>query len=339
MVYGKENKKDGMMMKGNIIFLYGTDEVALNIKKEEHIKSYFKENSPDVTVIEAPGSYDAYVNALEGQSLFANSSAVVIRNPFFLKKVAESKKEEKEWERFFDTLKNLSSDTLLIISVDGKPDGRMKITKALLTISQKEECNLLKPEEGAGVMIRMLMNRGKRIEMSARMYLEAVVSTWSTISKPFLETECDKIILMAGDAPVISKRLLEYALPEYMDRGIFKFTEALLKKRADVVLQGADHIFTTSEETLRSIGFLAYRFRQIKIYREMKRNRRPSGEIQKILGFRSQWHMNNFEKEIGSVTEYEAEWFLVHLFRYQLNARSGGNTEIKDLLLTYCLWK
>ena len=93
------------MMRGNIIFLYGTDEVALNIKKEEHIKSYFKENSPDVTVIEAPGSYDAYVNALEGQSLFANSSAVVIRNPFFLKKAAESKKEEKEWERFFDTLK------------------------------------------------------------------------------------------------------------------------------------------------------------------------------------------------------------------------------------------
>lgn len=69
-------------------------------------------------------------------------------------------------------------------------------------------------------MARMLMDCGKRVEPEARAYMEEVIGSWETISRPFLQTECDKIVLMAGNRTGISKKLLEYALPEYMDQGI-----------------------------------------------------------------------------------------------------------------------
>ena len=80
-------------------------------------------------------------------------------------------------------------------------------------------------------MARMLMDCGKRVEPEARAYMEEVIGSWETISRPFLQTECDKIVLMAGNRTGISKKLLEYALPEYMDQGIFKFTDALIAKK------------------------------------------------------------------------------------------------------------
>lgn len=79
-------------------------------------------------------------------------------------------------------------------------------------------------------MARMLMDCGKRVEPEARAYMEEVIGSWETISRPFLQTECDKIVLMAGNRTGISKKLLECALPEYMDQGIFKFTDALIAK-------------------------------------------------------------------------------------------------------------
>lgn len=327
-----------MNTKEQVIFLYGTDGVTMSERKEAWIKKYFKGGTPDITVIEAPGSYEAYQSALGGQSLFTADSVVILENPFFFKKSPATKKEEKAFALLIETLTHLPGEILVIFCVDGSVDKRLKAVKEIGNIAHTEECNLILPKEGAMVMARMLMDGGKRLDASARSYLEEVVGSWSVLSRPLLQTECDKIILMAGDRNTITRRLLEVALPDYMNQGIFPFTNALLRKNADAVLARADRVFINPAETIKSIGFLASRFRKIKMYKEMKRHRVSPGEIQKALGMNG-WGMKYFEQEIAPVTEADAEWFLVHLFQYQLQSREGGSDTLKDLLLTFCLRK
>ncbi len=326
-------------VKENCRILYGDDPVSISIRKEEIIREYFHGEIPDVTVLEPPGNYDYYRNYLGGQSLFSAQTAVVIQEPFFIKKAMKSAKEEKAFAEFMELLKELSSDTLVIFTAEGSLDKRTKAVKELLSVCRGEECSLLPPKEGASVMVRLLMDAGKRVEPEARSYLEEVLGSWSVLSRPLLQTECDKIVLMAGDRPGISQRLLEAALPDYMDQGIFRFTDALLAKKASVVLQSADRVFTNPSETLKNIGFLASRFRKIKMLKEMQRNRKPIPDMQKILEIRNQWAWKSLLKDASHITEADAEWFLVRLFDYQMGIRQGSSETLKDLLLQFCLRK
>lgn len=322
--------------KNNCFFLYGDDPVSANIRKNSLISSYFHGKAPEITLFDGNGSFEEYKNALEGQSLFTAETAVIIHNPPFLKR--RSEKEDKKEEAFLETLKELPPDILFIILLDGKPDKRTRIIKSLLAICMSEEYSLMNPRDAAGTMIRMLADEGKRVDYEARGYLETVLSSWEQISAPLLKTECDKIVLMCGNRDTVTRRLLEAALPDYMNQGIFRFTDALLDKKAGVVLESADRVFTDISTTIKNLGFLSSKFRKIKIFHEMKRNRRPEGEIRQALGIRSSWMWRNMQNEAAKVGEKEAEWFLLQIFNYQMKTRQGSSEiELKDLLLTYCM--
>ncbi len=323
----------------NCRILYGNDRVSVSIRKEEIIKSYFKNEDPDVTVLEPPGSYAEYKNMLEGQSLFSSKMAVVIEDPFFLKRKLSNKKEETAFQDFILLLKNLSSDVLVIFTVFDVLDKRIKTVKEILLVCKGEECSLMKPENGASFMVQLLMKEGKRVEPEARMYLEEVLRAWEVLSKPLLQTECDKIVLMAGEKQSISRKLLEAALPDYMDQGIFRFTDSLLDKKASVILESAEKVFRNPEETIKSVGYLASRFRKIKMLKEMQRNKVPVLKMQKMLDIKNHYGLDYLVKDAKKVTEEEAEWFLLELFDYQFDLRFKGNDGLKDLLLKYCLRK
>lgn len=326
------------LAKNNCFFLYGDDPVSANIRKNGLIQSYFHGNPPEVTVFDGNGSLEEYKNALEGQSLFTAETAVVIHNPPFLKRISKSEKEEKKGNEFLQVLKDLSNEIFLVILLDGKPDKRTKIIKSLLSICRSEEYSLMNPRDAAGTMIRMLADAGKRVDYNARGYLETILSSWEQISAPLLQTECDKIVLMCGNRDTVTQKLLEMALPDYMNQGIFRFTDALLDKQAERVLESADRVFTDIPATIKNLGFLSSKFRKIKIFHEMKRNHRPESEIQKALGVRSSWMWRSLQKEAGKVKEKEAEWFLLEIFNYQMQTRQGASDmELKDLLVKYCM--
>ena len=325
--------------KENVRLLYGNELVSLSLRKEELIKTYFKGEVPDTTVLESPGNYESCKNALGGQSLFFSKTAVIIQNPFFLKKTVRNEKEEKEFDDFIMLLRGLPHDTLVILIVEGTLDKRLKTTKELWAICFAEECTLLNPREGASQMSLLLAREGKQMDPQARAYLEEVFGSWEELSLPLLQTECDKIVLMAGANPKISKRLLEVALPDYMDQGIFRFTDALMSKRADLVLRSADRVFRNPGETIKNVGFLASRFRKIKILKELQRNHASLQDMQKKLEIRNQWAWKSLLKDAGKVTEEEAEEFLLGLFNYQMALRRGENDILKDLLLRFCLRK
>lgn len=325
--------------KENVRLLYGNDLVSLSLRKEELIKTYFKGEVPNTTVLESPGNYESCKNALGGQSLFFSKTAVIIQNPFFLKKTVRNEKEEKEFDDFLMILQELPHDTLAILIVEGTLDKRLKTTKELWAICFSEECTLLNPREGASRMSLLLAKEGKQMDPQARAYLEEVLGSWEELSLPLLQTECDKIVLMAGANPKISKRLLEVALPDYMDQGIFRFTDALMSKRADLVLRRADRVFRNPGETIKNVGFLASRFRKIKVLKELQRNHASLQDMQKKLEIRNQWAWKSLLKDAGKVTEEEAEEFLLGLFNYQMALRRGENDILKDLLLRFCLRK
>ena len=129
-----------MIHKKNCYFLYGEDIVAVNTRQKEILKNYFTQGNPEITVFESDGTYEAYKNRLESQSLFSENIAVIINNPFFLKKKSQSEKEEKEFLSFLNVLSKLNDDTLVIIAQEGKIDKRIKNFKLLMNICNVIEC-------------------------------------------------------------------------------------------------------------------------------------------------------------------------------------------------------
>lgn len=323
--------------KKNIWLLSGDDSVLIQEKKNELVRRYFKGNPPDATVFDGTGSLPEYRAALEGQSLFSTEQLVIIQNPYFLKK-ALKKDDEKIYDDFLTLLKEAGEETFVVLTVDGKPDRRIKPVKSLLAFASTIECGLMKPADGVEKMEEYLYDQKKKLAPDARAYLETVLAAWSEISQPFLETECDKIVLMCGEKSTVTKALLQEALPDYMDQGIFRFFDKLLDRKAEDVLEDAKRVFTDPTTTLKNIGFIAARFRKIKMLKEMNRAHTSSSEKMALLEVRGAWQMRNLEADAKKVTEKEAENFLLALFQYQYNARMGGSErEIEDLLLQFCL--
>ena len=87
------------------------------------------------------------------------------------------------------------------------------------------------------------------------------------------------MVLMCGEKSVATKELLELALPDYMNQGIFKFVDALLDKKSQLVLESADRVFTDMTTTIKNLGLLSSKFRKIKILKEMERNHVPPTRI------------------------------------------------------------
>lgn len=321
----------------NVWLVCGDDAALVQAKKQELIRRYFKGNPPDPTVFDGTGSFAEYRSALEGQSLFSSDTAVVIQNPFFLKR-ALKKDDEKPCAAFFAGLRELAPDIFLVMTLDGKPDKRTKAVKGLLDFASLIECDYLKAEDGAQHMEEYLYDRGKRLLPDARAYLEDVLSQWSEISAPFLETECDKIILVCGDEANVTKALLEDSLTDYMDQGIFSFFDRLLARDAKAVREAAPRAFTDQAAILKNVGFLAAQFRRIKMLKEMDRARTRPAEKSALLGMRSAWQMKRLAAQARQVTEKEAEDFLLALFEWQYEQRLGvGSGELEDVLLRFCL--
>lgn len=320
----------------NVWLLCGDDAVLAAEKKNELIRRYFKGNPPDAAVFDGTGSFPEYRAALEGQSLFSPDTAVVIQNPFFLKK-ALRKDDEKPYAAFLETLRALPPEVFLVMTVDGKPDRRTKVVKSLLDFASLLECDFFRADDGAERMEEYLYHRGKRLDPEARAYLEEVLGTWSEISAPFLETECDKILLVCGDGPVVTKALLQDSLTDYMDQGVFAFFDRLLARDAPAVLEGASRVFTDPASTLKNTGFLAAQFRRIRMVHELDRAPLSQAEKAALLGVRGAWQMKRLAAMARQVSEREAEDFLLALFRWQYGQRSGGGGELTDVLLRFCM--
>lgn len=321
----------------NIWVVYGDDPVLIQEKKSELLRRYFKGNPPEAAVLDGAAGYEAYWSSMEGQSLFSSQTSVIIENPNFLKR-ALKEGDEPKYERLLQVMKAAGPDIFVVITYEGRPDRRIKPVKALFAFASSLECTLMKAQDGAEKMEEYLYDRGKRLDREARGYLQMVLSAWAEVSQPFLETECDKIVLLCGDDEVVTKALLQEALPDFMDQGIFRFTDQLLDRNGAAVLEGARRVFTDTQTTLKNIGFLASQFRRIKMLKEMKRSAVSQAVMMKRLGIRGSWQMRNLEAAARKVSEEEAEDFLQSLFHFQYEMRLGGSVrEVEDLFLRFCL--
>ena len=308
-------------VKKNCYFLYGDDPVLLNERKSDILNTYFKGNPPEPAYFEGKGSFEEYRNALCGQSLFSSDTAVLIQNPFFLKKAVKSEKEEEQQKEFLETAREIPEETLLIMLFEGKP-----------------EMGFIKPDQAAGIMAQILGERGKSFEPEAREYLEEVLSTWENVSRPLLEVEVEKIDLMTGKRVTVPKRVLEFSLPGYVNQGVFAFADALLSKKVKQILESTDKVFKDTSTEISGLGLISSKFRNIKILKEMERARMPESKIREALGMRSPYAYRYLKRDADKVTEKDAEWMLLGIFNYQLKKRMGDrDMSLKDLFLKYCM--
>lgn len=326
-----------MEKKKNCCLLFGSDSVLIYEKRKEMTEKYFGSSCPDPVVFDGTGDYAAWMEQIRGQSLFSGTSAVFLNNPPFLMRSIE---DENGFSAFVKTLQEAPLSVFTVISYEGMPDKRMKAAKILFQMCLSMECSFLKPRDAAPYMAEQFRRQKISLTKDARIYLEEAVTGWARISIPFLETECDKIALMARDGSV-SKEILENALPSYMDRGVFRFFDHLLEKNLNAVKMDIPGIFTDESAALMTIGFIASRLRRIKTAHELRRRGASPAHVQQVLGIHTRWAWNHLISQIGEITEQETDFLLLSLFRYQYAARLEGAdfSMLMDILFRFCRGK
>jgi DNA polymerase III delta subunit len=323
-----------MEKKNNCWLLFGNDSVLIHEKRQRFIEKYFGALCPDPVVFDGTGTYADWMEQIRGQSLFSEASAVFLNNPsFFMHGV----QDEEGFADFIKTLQEAPSSVAIVISYEGIPDRRMKAAKTLFQICSSMECSFLKLGSAESYLTECFHRRRVLVTEEARLYLSDVITGWAHISIPFLETECDKIALMARGG-IVSKEIMENALPSYMDKGVFRFFDHLLERNLSAVKMDIPGIFTDESASLMTLGFLSSRLRRIKIFHEMKRSGSSDAHIQKILGIRTRWSWNELLKQTKCISEEEAEFLLMALFQYQYAARLEGADShmLTDILFRFC---
>lgn len=321
----------------NCFLFYGNDSVLIQSECRKKIHSYFSGQEPQPVVFNGTEDYGEYIQAIRGQSLFTSDTAIIINNPSFLIKAV---KDEKSFDGLLEAMRKMPDSTLVLMTLSGKPDRRLKAAKqisALLADGKGQECNLLRPQKAPEELISMFTMRHKRVPFDVRRLITDTVSAWSEVSLPMLQSIVDKACLLAGDKQEITMEVMQDALPGDMGQQIFRFCDELIAGNAEYILENTRHIFTDVSREVMSLGFLSSRFRQIKMFKELKKNRITGKERLSLMGLHSPWQLNQIEKEADRISEGAVDWFLNELFVFQYRNRvESESLNVLDLFLRFC---
>lgn len=333
----KSTNKEEIKRLKNFFLFYGDDRVLIQSECRKKIHSYFGEQAPQPVVFNGTEDYGEYIQAIRGQSLFASNTAIIINNPSFLVKNVT---DEKSFADLLAVLSHMQESTLVVLAVDGKPDRRLKTVKQveqLLAVEKGQACNLLWAKNAPAELISMFTIRHKQVPFDVRRLITDTVSAWSEISLPMLQSIADKACLLAGDNQEITMDVMQEALPGYMGQQIFRFCDELIAGNAEYILENTRHIFTDVSSEIMSLGFLSSRFRQIKIIKELKRNRIKRAEYVSLLGLKKPRMLTQIEKEADRISEGAVDWFLNELFVFQYRNRvESESLNVLDLFLRFC---
>lgn len=321
----------------NFFLFYGDDTVLIQSECRRKIHSYFNGQEPQPVVFNGTEDYGEYIQAIRGQSLFTSETAIIINNPSFLVKAV---KDEDSFAKLIAAMEEMPDKTLVVMALSGKPDKRLKTVKRIMDLLADkggQECNLLRPQKAPEELISMFTMRHKRVPFEVRRLITDTVSAWSEVSLPLLQSVADKACLLAGDNQEITMEVMQDALPGYMGQQIFRFCDELIAGNAEYILENTRHIFTDVSREVMSLGFLSSRFRQIKMFKELKRNRIVGKERLSLMGLHSSWQLNQIEKEADRISEGAVDWFLNELFVFQYRNRvESESLNVLDLFLRFC---
>lgn len=211
------------------IYLFcGTEGYLIREYAKRVLEDYLPREDWDVNLqtMEDMPTYARLAEAVGSVPFFGGRYAVIVRDAGWFQAGRGNSTEE---ERIAELLGDVPEDCRLILTVQGKIDGRKKITKAVKKYGAVIECEPLKSKEIVGWIQRRTKEMGLRLSADGMQYFLSVLNLMPEISLDFVEQELKKATLYADQA-LIDRHTLTVSMASVPEASVFRLLEALADK-------------------------------------------------------------------------------------------------------------
>ena len=212
-----------------IYLLCGTEGYLIREYSNQVLEDHLARDEWDVNlhILEEMPSYAALAEAVNSVPFFGGRYAVLVRDAGWFQSGRGTSSEE---ERIAELLANVPDDCRLLFVVQGKIDGRKKITKAVKKYGAVIECEPLKSKEIVGWLQRRLKQMELRLSGDAMQYFLSVLNLMPEVSLDFVEQELKKASLYTGKK-MIDRTALTESMAAVPEASVFRLLEALSDKQ------------------------------------------------------------------------------------------------------------
>src|SRR5690554_6333453 len=301
-----------------VYLLYGEEAYLLDDFKEKFIKRFITDKVGDFnfTLLEETENFAVNLKNQANTPPFMGSRRYIITrtNEFF-----KVKKEENQL--LINLFKNFPDTTTLLIIVNGKINGRIKLVRELKKIGEIIEVSAPRYADLDKWISDEFSKRGKSADRRVINLLEAAFSN----KLQLLESEIEKICLYKGDEKEVSSKDIRRIISKdrvVEDNFIFELTDALVANKSGKAITVLNELLNNGAIPLQILSTIIW---QIKLFLSVKVLKGKGENIQEIAR-KLNIHTYPVKKSYGKTdnfTEEELELMLERFLRANYNIVSG----------------
>ncbi len=228
------------------------------------------------------------------------------------------------WQELERTLKALPETTHLLLTLTGKPDGRLKSTKRIKQTATVKEFSLLPPWDTDGILKQVKAAASEQklnlSDQAAELLAEAVGN-----DSRKLNMELEKLALLQGDqsGEAITPIMVQQLVPASAYNS-FQLAGSLLKRDLNRALDILTHLLDQNEPALKIVAVLVGQFRTwlwVKLMIEQgERNPKMIAQMAEIGNPNRVYFL---QKEVQSISSHRLYQSLNVLLDLELMLKTG----------------
>ncbi|SEF74734.1 DNA polymerase III, delta subunit [Caloramator fervidus] len=246
-------------MNNNVFIVGGVDRKKIDyaIKK---IYDFSQSNGYDLRIIDFElSSFDDIKNACFTSTFFLSKKLVHVKNFELIKVKGEDEKsslDNIQVKDIVELIKNLDTDTILLLSYDGQIDLTNQISKIVSEIGCVANFSLTKQD--LPLYIDKILNKEyKRIgKAEINYFLESI-----NYSTEQIYNELEKLIDYTMDETRITIKHIDDIVTKTLESNIFKMVDSIGKKEAHIALSILNNLINQKEPELKILGMIIRQFR------------------------------------------------------------------------------
>lgn len=262
MEYKQLKKQIQQKQLSSCYVLYGAEQFVKLRTLDRLCQAALEGGDPgwNQNVLEEKATADEIYAACQTLPMFAPHRVVIVKESPLLKNGGGTAGEET----LLSLIDTLPAETVLIFLLEGKPDGRRKLTAALKKKDALVEFSTMTEYEIFSWLKAYAAQRGKAVQPQA---LETLVQ-WVGTDMQTVATEMEKVCSYAENKELITKEDVQAVASQTLEANAFAIVDLLLQGKRERAARQMDLLFEDGGSVQMFMGAVAYRLRQLLAARQ-----------------------------------------------------------------------
>ena len=242
--------------------LFGVEQFVKMRTLEKLCQAALEEGDPgwNQTVLDEKASAEDIFAACQTLPMFAPHRVVIVKECPLLKQGGGTAGEET----MLSLIETLPPETILVFVLEGKPDGRRKLTAAMKKRDAMVEFATMTEHEIFAWLKAYAAQRGKAVEPQAlETLLQRVGTDMQTIA-----TEMEKTCCYAEQSDQITRKDVLAVSSQTLEANAFEVVDLLAAGRRQQAAEQIDLLLREGHSIQMFMGAVAYRLRQLLAARQ-----------------------------------------------------------------------